>query len=195
MPDLADPVASYPQLAARFLPPVLQGLFFLGLLATVMSTVDGYTFIGGVNFGRDLVWRWRREGDESRVNRYSQVGFLVTALLAFAIAYWFRSAVDIWHHVGSIGVSALLIPLVLAHAPRWRVSAGWATASMVAGGGVALAWLLPALGPQGGAYPLGLEPIYAGTASSIVLWVLGLWCARGTGKKAEPSGLGGDLTT
>ena len=28
---------------------------------TVMSTVDGYTFIGGVNFGRDLVWRMSKK--------------------------------------------------------------------------------------------------------------------------------------
>jgi hypothetical protein len=61
MPKLADPVSSYPALALAFLPPVVQGIFYLGLLATVMSTVDGYTFIGGVNFGRDLLWRWRRD--------------------------------------------------------------------------------------------------------------------------------------
>jgi SSS family solute:Na+ symporter len=171
-------VAAYPQLAVAFLPPVLQGLFYLGLLATIMSTVDGYTFIGGVNFGRDLLWRWRREPDESNVNRYSQAGFLVTAVLAFALALWFRSAVDLWHHVGSIGVSALLVPLVLAHAPRWRVSGAWAAVSMMVGGGVALAWLSPSLLKAGGAYPLGVEPIYAGLASSLITWGVGLWAAR-----------------
>jgi len=187
MPNLADPVSAFPRLAIEFLPPLLQGLFFLGLLATVMSTVDGYTFIGGVNFGRDLLWRWRREPDEGNVNRYSQFGFLVTALLAFGLALWFRSAVDLWHHVGSIGVSALLVPLVLAHAPRWRVSAGWATASMIAGGGVALAWLLPTLTAPAGAYPLGIEPIYAGLGASMALWGIGLRGRGGAGKKREPS--------
>ena len=179
MPQLADPVAAYPRLAVEFLPPVLQGLFYLGLLATIMSTVDGYTFIGGVNFGRDLLWRWRRETDESNVNRYSQFGFIVTALLAFALALWFRSAVDLWHHVGSIGVPALLVPLVVAHVPRFRVSGRWAAGSMFAGGGVALAWLLPSVTVAGGSYPFGLEPIYAGFVASLAAWGLGLWSARG----------------
>lgn len=178
MPDLADPVSAFPRLAAEFLPPVMRGLFFLGLLATIMSTVDGYTFIGGVNFGRDLIWRWRREPDEENVNRYSQIGFVVTALLAFALALWFRSAVDLWHHVGSIGVPALLIPLILIHAPRWHVSPPWATASMVAGGGVALAWLLPSLLEVGKAYPLGVEPIYVGLAASASVWAMGLLVAK-----------------
>jgi SSS family solute:Na+ symporter len=190
MPGLADPVAAFPRLAAEFLPPVMRGLFFLGLLATVMSTVDGFTFIGGVNFGRDLVWRWRREPDERNVNRYAQFGFLVTALLAFVLALWFRSAVDLWHHVGSIGVPALLIPLILVHAPRWRVAPAWAAASMFAGGGVALAWLLPSLVVPGGSYPFGMEPIYAGLGACALTWGMGL-LGR---KKKEPSGPSGDLS-
>jgi len=171
MPHLENPVSAYPALAAEFLPPVLRGLFYLGLLATVMSTVDGYTFIGGVNFGRDLVWRWRREHDEKNVNRYVQVGFLVTALLALSIAVFFRSAVDLWHDVGSVGVSALLIPLLTSYTPRARMTPNGAIASMSLGAVVSLGWLLwMKLGPTG-AYPLGLEPIYAGLAASAVAWL------------------------
>jgi len=48
--------SSYPALAIGFLTSVVQGLFYLGLLATVMSTVRVH-LIGGVNFGRDLLWR------------------------------------------------------------------------------------------------------------------------------------------
>ena len=191
MPNLADPVSAFPRLAVQFLPPVLQGLFYLGLLATIMSTVDGFTFIGGVNFGRDLLWRWRRETDESNLNRYSQIGFLVTAVIAFGLALWFRSAVDLWHHTGSIGVSALLVPLVLVHTPRWRVSAAWATASMVAGAAVSTAWLSPSL--AGGAYPWALEPIYPGLGASVLVWALGLMTGR-KGKNTEPSGPPGDLS-
>lgn len=193
MPHLADPVTAFPRLAVEFLPPILQGIFYLGLLATIMSTVDGYTFIGGVNFGRDLLWRWRGETDESKVNRYSQIGFVVTAVIAFGLALWFRSAVDLWHHTGSIGVSTLLVPLIAVHAaPRWRVSSTWATASMAVGGGVATIWLLPSLVTTGGAYPWGIEPIYPGLAASAGTWGLGL--AR-SGKKPEPYGLAGDLST
>ena len=170
MPHLAEPVYAYPALAAQFLPPIIKGLFYLGLLATVMSTVDGYTFIGGVNFGRDLVWRWRREEDESRVNRYVQIGFFVTALLALSIALFFRSAVDLWHDVGSVGVSALLVPLLSSYHWRLRMTPRGAVAAMALAGGVSLAWLLWRRVGLGGEYPLHLEPIYAGLAVSILIW-------------------------
>ncbi|HET7497144.1 MAG TPA: sodium:solute symporter family protein [Candidatus Eisenbacteria bacterium] len=172
MPHLADPVSSYPELAIRFLPPVVRGLFYLGLFATVMSTVDGYTFIGGVNFGRDLVWRWRRERDESRVNGYVQIGFVITAAVSIALALFFRSAVDLWHDVGSVGVSALLVPLVTSYRAGWRTRPAFAAASMTVGGAVALAWLLAAR-LSGGAYPLGIEPIYPGLLASAILWAGG----------------------
>jgi SSS family solute:Na+ symporter len=177
LPHLANPVASYPELAIQFLPPVIRGLFYLGLFATVMSTVDGYTFIGGVNFGRDLLWRWRRERDESRVNGYVQVGFVITAVVSVAMALFFRSAVDLWHDVGSVGVSALLLPLVTSYRESWRTRPAFAVASMAAGAAVSLGWLLAArLG--GGTYPLGLEPIYPGLVASAVLWAGGRFSQR-----------------
>jgi len=179
MPQLADPVRAYPALAVEFLPPVLRGLFYLGLLATVMSTVDGYTFIGGVNFGRDLIWRWRQEADESRVNRYVQVGFLITAILALALALFFRSAVDLWHDVGSVGVPALLVPLLSSYSDRWRMSPRAAVIAIVAGGGVSLAWLLWRNFGGASAYPLGLEPIYPGLAVSALIWALRIRPATG----------------
>ena len=174
MPALQDPTASYPALAIAFLPPIVQGIFYLGLLATVMSTVDGYTFIGGVNFGRDLVWRWRKESDESRVNRYVQIGFLMTAAVAVALALFFRSAVDLWHDVGSVGVPALLVPLASSYHPRWRMRPRVAPWSIAGSGIVALGWLLSRYRPgAAGQYLLSLEPIYAGLLASAVFWVCG----------------------
>ena len=173
MPALQNPVASYPELAIHYLPPVVRGLFYLGLFATVMSTVDGYTFIGGVNFGRDILWRWRRERDESRVNRYVQVGFVITAAVSVTLALFFRSAVDLWHDVGSVGVSALLIPLVASYRERWRAGPRYALASMAVGGLVCLVWLLAGRA-NGGKYPLGLEPIYPGLIAGSVPFLMGL---------------------
>lgn len=62
LPDLADPVTAFPALAAYVLPAFWQGVFMVGLLATIMSTVDSYSFIGAVTLGRDLIGRWRGGG-------------------------------------------------------------------------------------------------------------------------------------
>ena len=189
MPALENPTASYPTLAIAYLPPVVQGVFYLGLLATVMSTVDGYTFIGGVNFGRDLVWRWRGKTDESRVNRYVQIGFLITAAVAVALALFFRSAVDLWHDVGSVGVSALLLPLGSSYHPYGRMRPAAAAWCMAVSGAVALGWLLSRYLPgSGGRYFLSVEPIYAGLLVSAVFWM----CGR-LGTPCEPGSHLGEL--
>jgi SSS family solute:Na+ symporter len=162
------------------LPPFLRGLFYLGLLATVMSTVDGFTFIGGVNFGRDLLWRWRREPDELRVNTYVQIGFVVTAVIAIVLALWFRSAVDIWHDVGSVGVPALLVPLLASYRSEWRMSPRAACVAIVGGGGIALALLISRHAGWTAGYPLGIEPIYPGLGVSVGVWAVDRWTRRGT---------------
>ncbi len=177
MPHLENAAASYPALAIEFLPPFVQGIFYLGLLATVMSTVDGYTFIGGVNFGRDLLWRWRAQRDERRENRYVQLGFVITAVVAVLLALFFRSAVDLWHDVGSVGVPALLVPLGSSYHARLRMRPGVALWSTALSGAVSLAWLFSRYRPgSGGSYLFSVEPIYVGLLLSALFWVMDrLW--------------------
>jgi SSS family solute:Na+ symporter len=66
LPDLAQPVFAYPELAARVLPPLALGLFYVGMIATVMSTIDSYGFIAAATIGRDVIWRLRGEASEER---------------------------------------------------------------------------------------------------------------------------------
>ncbi len=57
LPGLENPIFSYPMLAEKTLPMAAKGLFFIGLLATVMSTLSSYTFIGGMTIGNDMAGR------------------------------------------------------------------------------------------------------------------------------------------
>ena len=49
LPHLADPVFAYPELARVTLPPLALGMFYLAMIATVMSTIDSYGFIAASN--------------------------------------------------------------------------------------------------------------------------------------------------
>jgi SSS family solute:Na+ symporter len=51
-----NPLYTYPLLAEAVLPPLLKGLFLTGLLATIMSTIDSFSFLSAITFGRDLVF-------------------------------------------------------------------------------------------------------------------------------------------
>jgi len=81
--------------------------------------------------------------------------------------------VDIWHHLGSVGTPALMLPLALSFSERLRPSARTALAMIIAGGGLALIWLLwPSLPWGQGTYPEGIEPIFPGLGVSLGIYLI-----------------------
>lgn len=161
LPELADPMASYPALAALVLPGWAAAVFTVGLFATVMSTLDSYLFIAATTVGHDFL---PAPGDPEGERRRTRWGLLLSAFLAAGGALLFSSAVQVWHHVGSVVTSALLLPVVAVHLPpHRRPSERSAVAAMVLAAATAAAWI--AMAERGG-YPLGVEPLFPALAVS-----------------------------
>ncbi|MHB8078836.1 MAG: sodium:solute symporter family protein [Candidatus Krumholzibacteriia bacterium] len=186
LPDLADPVSAYPALAACTLAPIWQGLFMIGLLATIISTVDDYAFLSAVTLGRDIILRLRAprgpgadaavflasDAAESAAIPLIRWSLLGSSLLAIGMALWSGSVIGLWHHLGSIGTPVLLAPLALSHTSL-RIPGRTALRAMLLAGAAALAWL--ALG-RGGPY-LGVEAIFPGLAVSLAAVGPAVWRA------------------
>ena len=102
LPHLADPAQAYPALAALELPSIALGLFTLGMLATVMSTVDSYAFVSAVTLGRDLWWRLKGGDEETVVPRATRFGLFLVAALSIAVALIWQDVISLWHDFGSI---------------------------------------------------------------------------------------------
>jgi SSS family solute:Na+ symporter len=167
LPHLEDPMTAYPALAELVLPSWLAAFFTLALFATVMSTLDSYLFLSAATVGHDLTTKPSSPEGERRRTRY---GLALSALLASAGALLFDSAVTVWHHVGSVVTSALLLPVVGIHLPaRWRYSATAATTAMIGAAAVALGWILAA---NETGYPLGVEPMFPALGVSLAVWVV-----------------------
>jgi SSS family solute:Na+ symporter len=167
LPDLADPVLAYPALGSLVLPPVANAFFAVGLVATVMSTAHSYLFLAASTIGHDIVPDLVAGADQ---RRWAMGGLVLSAVAAVVVALALRSVVQIWHDVGSIVTSALLLPVALAHAPvRMRFGAAAAILCMAATTAMALLWIA-ARSPSG--YPLGLEPIFPALAVSLTVWII-----------------------
>ncbi len=161
LPHLSDPVAAYPALAKMLLPALPYALFMIGLFATVMSTLDSYLFLAAATLGHDL-GRLNLSAAEDRIR--TKWGLVISAILAAGAALAFGSVVRIWHDVGSVVTSALLLPVVSIHFPaRFRYSGNGAAAAMILAGAVAIGWIL---GRSGGVYPYGIEPMFPALAVS-----------------------------
>jgi Na+/proline symporter len=137
-----------------------------------MSTVDSYSFLAASTFGRDIVWRIFKVPDR-KTTFYTRIGLVLSAVIALVAALYFKSVVDIWHHFGSVGTPALLIPLFFAFVGKRRMPPKIALVSVVLSGGVSLVWLLSAYFRTDGSYWLGIEPIFPGLVVSICFFIFG----------------------
>jgi len=175
LPHLKDPVFAFPELARVTLPPFALGIFYLAMIATVMSTIDGYGFIAATTIGRDVIGRFRHRGrpiEESRAITYSKWGLLIAAVFATVLALAKESVVTLWHDLGSITTPALLLPVGTALLERGRLTPGWTRVAMAAPFLVSLGWVIAH--DVRGTWPLSLEPIYAGLATSLAIYAAGL---------------------
>jgi SSS family solute:Na+ symporter len=171
LPNLKDPVFAFPELARITLPPVALGLFYLGMIATVMSTIDSYAFIAATTVGRDLLWRLRGERPGDVQPALSRIGLWAATAFATALALANPSVISIWHDVGSVVTSTLLLPVTLATVGGRRPGPRGAVVLMLVPCAVSLGWVLvKSLARAPGAYPWSIEPIYAGLAASLITW-------------------------
>ncbi|MGQ9880206.1 MAG: sodium:solute symporter family protein [Armatimonadota bacterium] len=175
--SLADPKFAYPVLAEWVLPSVAKGAFFMGMFATVMSTVVSYTFLSAVTFGRDLVWRWRG-GEETDALRYTRWGITLVGVLAIGLAWKVQSVVDLWYLIGSLFIPGLLLPLVGSYTVRYRVAPPFALATMVLGFGTSLAWMVYGELSDRLQDPAFIQPMYPGMAVGAVVYVVGWMVGR-----------------
>ncbi|MFH1132279.1 MAG: sodium:solute symporter family protein, partial [Pseudomonadota bacterium] len=136
-----DPRLSYVLLADSLLPSGLKGFFFAGMLATVMSTIDSYCFVGAMTVSHDLrrFWRGRNKSEDEVVVRHTRIGILITALIAVGLAFVFEGSIkSIWKTLGSLSTSAMLVPMVFGML-GWRPPGAGVT-SMGAGVVGTLGW-------------------------------------------------------
>jgi SSS family solute:Na+ symporter len=176
LPDIAQPSMAYPLLAEAVLPTAAKGVFYIGMLATVMSTADGLTFIAAVTVGRDILARWGGREDDRSITRYTQYGVLFTTAVSIAAVLLFPSVIDLWYVIGTLFIPALLLPLTASYYPRLRISNTLTFAAMLSGFAISAIWF--SVGQSRAIddiarYPYSIEPMYAGLSISMLIYIIG----------------------
>jgi len=183
MPTI-EPTTAYAVYAAAVLPVFIKGIFFAGLLATIMSTIDSFTFLGAMNISHDMYKKtFRKNATEKQVMKMTRIGIYITAGFAVILALLFDSIVAMWYTIGTVGISAMLVPVLAGFFYRGKKSGTAAFASMIAGSGTALVWLVhgQANAVEGWAvYIMNLEPMYPGLFASLLVYFGLTWVRKWT---------------
>jgi SSS family solute:Na+ symporter len=172
--ELPNPAMSYPLLADNILPTFAKGFFFIGILATIMSTLHSFTFISATTFGNDIICRIKNIKDEN--NNYSKIGLIVTSLISLLIAIMIPSVVEIWYSIGSLFIPALLIAVVSSYFKKLILPPVFIFISMC--GSFLISFISYLYGQFNyiddyPSYFLGLEPLYPGLLFGILIYLIG----------------------
>ena len=182
VPNLNQPAMSYPALAEVVLPSFVKGLFYVGLLATIMSSLESLTFISAVTIGKDILFRFfgkidKRKDARDKILVYSQAGIFLTAVISIAISILVPSVIQIWYDLGTVFIPGLLIPLVTSYFRGLRVEGKYMFVSMTLGWSTSLFWLVSGLvrsSPTDPRYLFNLQPMYPGLFLSAVMYLYGI---------------------
>ncbi len=172
-PDLNEPILVYPILADLLLPIGLKGLFFVTLLATIMSTLDSYLFLSGQTLGRDFLARYFPLADRNLLTRIS---ILIAAVIGILLILLYPSVIDLWYVIGSVFIPGLLFPVLGIYLNLFRLKPGYVFASIIGCTLFSAVWLVMGTLAESEAYDynyLGIEPFYPGLFLAVILWGAG----------------------
>lgn len=173
LPELESPLYTYPALAQAVLPSGLRGFFYVGMLATIMSTANSSVFLSAQCLARDLYWRIYGVRSGVPAHRHMALGIVATCTLGLALAWFVPSVVGLWYTIATVVVPGLLVPLLWLHAGFSRKpSAALTTLAMLVGAFTAVAWLL--VSQYRGAALWGIEPMFPGLLAVATTWGLAL---------------------
>ncbi|MCB0723076.1 MAG: sodium:solute symporter family protein [Ignavibacteriae bacterium] len=188
LPNIDNPAMSYPLLADKILPPIAKGLFFTGMIATIMSTLHSYIFISATTLGNDIIPRIKHTGN--RLNEYSKIGIIITSVVSILIVIWIPSVVNIWYTVGSIIIPALLISIISSYTKRFTISPAFILGAMIASFSISLICMLYGqfnLIDGYASYPFDIEPMYPGLFVGIIIYSIG-FIIQNINRKPELAG-------
>lgn len=166
-PELPTPDLASSVMAVYVLTPLAGALLLAGALSAIMSTCDSVMIISAASLSHDLYGRFIRPQASARqrlaANRWA---VLIVGLVPLALAFVELGLIqEIVLDYAKIMASFFFVPVVVGLNWRRGTTAG-AVASMLGGFLAFLAWR--ALGPD---YPWGVDPIFPGVLSSLVLFL------------------------
>jgi SSS family solute:Na+ symporter len=178
LPNLENPVLSFPLFAEKVLPAGLKGIFYAALFATIISTQVSFLFLSGTTIGRDFIYRGvvPRSGtkpDESKLKTYTVIGLIISGVIAILLAYFIPSVIQIWYTIGSLFIPGIILPVVSAYYLKLRVSKKIILAEMVAAFVSSTAWYFLRSEFSNVAVLNDVEPMLVGLFSAIIIHILG----------------------
>jgi SSS family solute:Na+ symporter len=158
-PDLADPDMSLIVLGTA-LPAVGRGIFFVGLLAAIMSTVNSFLQSGASSLAYDVFRHLRPATSERQLLALSRLFVIALGILSLSLALWFQMIVPALLFTLSMWTAGILVPTLAALAGR-KLRKDTALYSLLVGALSSLAWKI--------VQPFDVDALFIGLGFSLLV--------------------------
>ena len=103
---------TYPLMALEVIPSGFLGIFLLGIIATIMSTIDSLSLVSAITFGRDILWRIDANRSALKPISYVKKGLIIISFFSLIISYLLPSVVALFYTLGSLLIPGLILPFL-----------------------------------------------------------------------------------
>lgn len=166
--SVENAIMAYPILGDMVLPAVWKGIFLTAMLAAIMSTIDSYAFLAGSTIGNDILKQlFPKKFDKLSPKRITQIGLLITSIVAIIMALLVPSVVELIYLTSSVAVPGLISPLVFSMSKKFYLKPVNAIKIMLFSSLTSAFWLIFA--KMEIAFFINVEPMFPGIFISIIL--------------------------
>ncbi|MFN3782116.1 MAG: sodium:solute symporter family transporter, partial [Candidatus Kapaibacteriota bacterium] len=109
-----NPLFAFPLLLEKIVPPVFKGIVFISMLATIISTLESYTFLSAILIGKNLFQSIKFFSNISLEKRV-RIGVIITGIFSIGLANFIPSAIDLIYRTSSVAVPSLFFPVILSY--------------------------------------------------------------------------------
>ncbi|MBA4251422.1 MAG: hypothetical protein C0425_09755 [Chlorobiaceae bacterium] len=140
LPDLENPVLAFPLLAENFFGSGIKGLFFVGLIATVLSTLNSFLFLSGVTFGKDFLDIISKDKSKTKLN--TRIGLVVSGIFSIIICLVIPSVIDMWYLIGSLCIPGLIVVVISSYFDSLKIESKIIIYEIILATAASLTWYL-----------------------------------------------------
>ena len=158
-------VLAFPYIGVKILPPFIKGIFFVGLLSTIMSTIDSMGFISSVTIGRDFFWRITQKYNEEI---WTKISLPIIGLISIFLVFFFSSIIEMWYFIGSIFIPGILIPFIITFSKKLTIR--FPIITIISPIIISIFWIY--IGKENDRYILDIEPFFMGLIISLLFVIL-----------------------
>ncbi|MGQ9819634.1 MAG: sodium:solute symporter family protein [Candidatus Kapaibacteriales bacterium] len=112
-----NPIYAFPMLSDLVLPPFWKGFVIVAMLATIISTLESYSFLSGLIIGKELFSKSPFFSPKNELFKV-RLGIIISGILSIFLAIIIPSAIDLIFKTSSIVVPALFYPLIFSYSKK-----------------------------------------------------------------------------